>query len=103
MVETVTEGHSSNGVAGAIVDAAAELEVELIGLNQLMFATSKEVEQTLEIMGETDPALITTHVTDDPGIDPKDVAPVLKKAVAYAESKDHPLLQTCKDKGLKLR
>ena len=70
-----------------IVDAAAELEVELIGLNQLMFATHKEVEQTLQIIGESDSEVISTHVTDDPGIDPKVVAPVLKEAVAYAESK----------------
>ena len=70
-----------------IVDAVAELEVELIGLNQLMFATHKEVQQTLTIIGESDPAVISTHISDDPGIDPKVVARVLKKAVAYAESK----------------
>jgi MoaA/NifB/PqqE/SkfB family radical SAM enzyme len=70
-----------------IVDAVAELEVELIGLNQLMFATHKEVQQTLAIIGESDPEVISTHISDDPGIDPKVVAGVLKKAVAYAESK----------------
>ena len=69
------------------VDAVSELEVGLIGLNQLMFATHQEVQQTLEIIGETDPGVISTYVTDDPGIDPKNVAPVLKEAVAYAESK----------------
>ena len=69
------------------VDAVSELEVELIGLNQLMFATSKEVQQTLDIIGESDPSVISTHITDDSGIDPKSVAPVLKEAVAYAESK----------------
>ena len=69
------------------VDAVADLGVELIGLNQLMFATPKEVEQTLQIIGESDPNVISTHVTDDPGIDPQIVAPVLKDAVAYAESK----------------
>jgi len=70
-----------------IVDAVSELEVELIGLNQLMFATHKEVQQTLQIIGENDPDVISTHVTDDPGIDPKTVAPILRDAVAYAESK----------------
>ena len=69
------------------VDAVSELEVELIGLNQLMFATHKEVQQTLEILGESDPDVISTYVTDDPGIDPKSVAPALREAVAYAESK----------------
>jgi MoaA/NifB/PqqE/SkfB family radical SAM enzyme len=69
------------------VDAVSELEVDLIGLNQLMFATRKEVQQTLEILGESDPDVISTYVTDDPGIDPKSVASILKDAVAYAESK----------------
>ena len=70
-----------------IVDVAAELKVELIGLNQLMFATHQEVQQTLQIIGETDPDVISTHVTDDPGIDPKEVPGILRQAVAYAESK----------------
>jgi len=70
-----------------IVDAVADLEIDLIGLNQLMFATHAEVEETLRIIGESDPAVISTYVTDDPGIDPRLVAPVLKDAVAYAESK----------------
>ena len=82
---TLTSGNLH--LLSEIVDAAAELEVKLIGLNQLMFATHQEVEQTLQIIGETNPALITTYVTDDPGINPQEVAPVLKKAVEYAESK----------------
>jgi MoaA/NifB/PqqE/SkfB family radical SAM enzyme len=70
-----------------IVDAAEELGVQLIGLNQLMFATHQEVQQTLQIIGETDPDVISTHITDDPGIDPKEVPRMLRQAVAYAESK----------------
>lgn len=70
-----------------VVDEVAEFGIELIGLNQLMFATSQEVQETLEIIGETDPDVISTHVTDDTGIDPKEVPGVLEKAVDYAASK----------------
>ncbi|MGH9321634.1 MAG: radical SAM protein [Vicinamibacteria bacterium] len=70
-----------------VVDEAEKLDVELIGLNQLMFATPREVEETLAIIGETDPAVISTHVTSDPGIDPAEVPKVLREAVDYAEAK----------------
>jgi MoaA/NifB/PqqE/SkfB family radical SAM enzyme len=70
-----------------VVDEAEKLEVDLIGLNQLMFATRREVEETLAIIGETDPSVISTHVTDDPGIDPEEVPEVLREAVAYGASK----------------
>jgi MoaA/NifB/PqqE/SkfB family radical SAM enzyme len=70
-----------------VVDEAEKLEVDLVGLNQLMFATRREVEETLALIGETDPSVISTHVTDDPGIDPQEVPRVLRDAVAYAESK----------------
>lgn len=70
-----------------VVDEAEKLGVDLVGLNQLMFATTNEVQETLEIIGEEDKDVISTHITDDPGIDPKEVPPVLEKAVAYAEAK----------------
>ena len=70
-----------------IVDAAEELGIRLIGLNQLMFATPREVAETLEIIGETDPAVISTHVTDETGMDPGEVAGILKQAVDYAEGR----------------
>jgi MoaA/NifB/PqqE/SkfB family radical SAM enzyme len=70
-----------------VVDEAEKLDVDLIGLNQLMFATRKEVAETLAIIGETDPTVISTHVTDDPGIDPEEVPTVLREAVDYAGSK----------------
>ncbi len=69
------------------VDEAEKLGVNLIGLNQLMFATAKEVQETLDIIGEEDASVISTHITDDPGLDPKEVPVVLAKAVAYAEAK----------------
>jgi MoaA/NifB/PqqE/SkfB family radical SAM enzyme len=70
-----------------VVDEAEKLDVELIGLNQLMFATRREVQETLDIIGESDPGVISTHVTDDPGIDPEEVPAVLREAVLYGESK----------------
>ena len=70
-----------------VVDEAEMLGVDLVGLNQLMFATTKEIEETLAIIGENDPNVISTHVTDDPGIDPAQVPPVLRDAVAYAKTK----------------
>ena len=70
-----------------IVDAASEMKVELIGLNQLMFATRGEVQETLQLIGETDPGIISTHVTDDPGLDPETIPKVLKEAIDYGESK----------------
>jgi MoaA/NifB/PqqE/SkfB family radical SAM enzyme len=70
-----------------IVDEVEALGVELIGLNQLMFATPDEVRETLELIGESDPEVISTHVTDDPGIDPMAVPNVLRDAVEYAASK----------------
>lgn len=69
------------------VDEVAKWGVTLIGLNQLMFATHREVDETLVMLGETDREVISTHVTDDPGIDPAEVPRVLRRAVAYAETK----------------
>jgi MoaA/NifB/PqqE/SkfB family radical SAM enzyme len=70
-----------------VVDAAAEWNVELVGLNQLMFATEKEVRETLEILGETDPGIISTHVTDDPGMNPKAMPQILRESLDYAAKK----------------
>jgi Fe-coproporphyrin III synthase len=70
-----------------VVDEAEKLDVDLIGLNQLMFATPREVDETLRIIGESDRGVISTHVTEDPGIVPEEVPDVLREAVAYAESK----------------
>ena len=70
-----------------IIDAVAELGVTLIGVNHLMFATHQEINDTLAILGETDPELISTLVTDDPGIEPRAVPKVLEEAVAYGKSK----------------
>jgi len=69
------------------VDAVAELGIDLIGINHLMFATHQEIRDTLAILEESDPAVISTHVTDDPGIDPREVPRLLEDAVAYGRSR----------------
>jgi len=53
-----------------IVDVADEVGVHTIGLNHLMYATPQEVDDTLRIIGEADPSLISTFVTSDPGVRP---------------------------------
>ena len=53
-----------------MVDVAEELGVDAIGLNHLMFATAAERDETLRMIGETDPKIISTYITEDPGVDP---------------------------------
>ncbi len=57
-----------------MADVAAELGVDAIGLNHLMYATPDEVDQTLKILGESDRRVIATFVTADPGLVPAAVA-----------------------------
>jgi MoaA/NifB/PqqE/SkfB family radical SAM enzyme len=53
-----------------MVDVAEELGVDHIGLNHLMYATAAERDETLRMIGETDPKIISTYITEDPGVDP---------------------------------
>lgn len=53
-----------------IVDVAEELGVDAIGLNHLMYSTKAERDETLRLIGETDPKIISTFVTDNPGVAP---------------------------------
>jgi MoaA/NifB/PqqE/SkfB family radical SAM enzyme len=53
-----------------IVDVAEELGVDAIGLNHLMYSTAAERDETLRLIGETDPKIISTFVTDNPGVAP---------------------------------
>jgi MoaA/NifB/PqqE/SkfB family radical SAM enzyme len=53
-----------------MVDVAEDLGVDAIGLNHLMYATAAERDETLRLIGETDPAIISTFITEDPGIVP---------------------------------
>ena len=56
-----------------MVDVAEELGVDAIGLNHLMYATQAERDETLRLIGETDPAIVSTYVTDAPGLSPERV------------------------------
>ncbi len=53
-----------------MVDVAGELGINAVGLNHLMFATPEEAEQTAKIIGASDPSVIATFVTPDPGVSP---------------------------------
>jgi MoaA/NifB/PqqE/SkfB family radical SAM enzyme len=57
-----------------MADVAAELGVDSLGVNHLMYATPDEVDQTLKILGETDRRLIASFVTSDPGVSPAAVS-----------------------------
>ena len=65
-----------------IVDVAEELGVDAIGLNHLMYSTKAERDETLRLIGETDPKIISTFVTDNPGVAP---ARVREKVTALKE------------------
>jgi MoaA/NifB/PqqE/SkfB family radical SAM enzyme len=65
-----------------MVDVAEELGVDAIGLNHLMFSTPDEVDETLRLIGETDPKIISTFVTAHPGVPPELVQ---KKVAALRE------------------
>jgi MoaA/NifB/PqqE/SkfB family radical SAM enzyme len=53
-----------------MVEVAEALGVDHIGLNHLMYATAAERDETLRLIGETDPKIISTYITEDPGVDP---------------------------------
>ena len=56
-----------------MVEVAEELGVDAIGLNHLMFSTPDEVDETLRLIGESDPKIISTFVTTHPGVSPERV------------------------------
>ena len=72
-----------------MVDVAGELGVDAIGLNHLMYATAAERDETLRLIGETDPAIVSTFVTDSPGITP-----------SLVRTKVQALKDKCREKGV---
>jgi MoaA/NifB/PqqE/SkfB family radical SAM enzyme len=69
-----------------MVDVAGELGVDAIGLNHLMYSTTAERDETLRQIGETDPKIISTFITDNPGVNPERVrAKVLALAAKCRE------------------
>jgi MoaA/NifB/PqqE/SkfB family radical SAM enzyme len=65
-----TVAHETLEALDRMVDVAAELGVDAIGLNHLMFTTPAEAEETARIVGAADASVISTYVTPDPGLDP---------------------------------
>src|SRR6187455_376780 len=74
-----TVAHESLAALDRMVDVADQLGVDAIGLNHLMFSTPEEVAETVKLIGATDPSVIATFVTQDPGLD---VAQVRKQVLA---------------------
>src|SRR5690606_38624743 len=77
-----TVAHESLDQLDAMVDVAEELGIDAIGLNHLMYATPTEVTETLRLIGESDPSVVTTFVTPDPLLRPEDVG---RKVAALKE------------------
>jgi MoaA/NifB/PqqE/SkfB family radical SAM enzyme len=63
-----TVAHETLDALDQMVDVAGELGVDAIGLNHLMFSTPQEVADTVRMVGGSDPSIISTYVTDDPGL-----------------------------------
>jgi MoaA/NifB/PqqE/SkfB family radical SAM enzyme len=74
----------------AMVDVAAELGIDAIGLNHLMYTTPAEARQTVEMLGTTDISVISTYVTEDPGLNPE----LVRKAVARLDAR-------CRERGIR--
>jgi MoaA/NifB/PqqE/SkfB family radical SAM enzyme len=84
-----TVAHESLDALDRMVDVAAELGVDAIGLNHLMFSTPEEVAETVKIIGASDPSVIATFVTRDPGLD-----------VARVRDKVGALAQKCRERNI---
>jgi len=63
-----TVAHETLDALDQMVDVAADLGVDAIGLNHLMFSTPEEVAETVRLTGAPGPAAISTFVTADPGL-----------------------------------
>ena len=84
-----TVAHESLDTLDTMVDVAAELGVDAIGLNHLMYSTPEEVAETVKIIGAPDASVIATFVTPDPGLD-----------VDRVRAQVHALARKCRDKNV---
>jgi MoaA/NifB/PqqE/SkfB family radical SAM enzyme len=64
-----TVAHDTIEALHEMVDVAADLGVDAIGLNHLMYSTPEEVAETVRLTGASDASVISTYVTKDPGVD----------------------------------
>lgn len=85
-----TVAHETLEVLDQMVGVAAELGVDAIGLNHLMFSTPAEVQETIALLGTDDPKVISTYVTEDPGLDP-----------ARVRTQVDALQAKCREKGVR--
>ena len=88
-INTTVAGESIEAL-DQMVDVAESLGVDAIGLNHLMYSTPGEVEETLKILGETNPDLVATFVTPDPKVNP-----------AQVRAKVQALQEKCRQRGIK--
>lgn len=73
-----------------MVEVAESLNVDAIGLNHLMYSTPGEVDETLKLIGSTNPGVIATFVTPNPGVTPEQV-----------RTKVQALQEKCRQRGIK--
>lgn len=85
-----TVAHETLDAMADMVDVATELGVDAIGLNHLMFSTPDEVAETVRLIGAKDASVISTFVTEDPGLDPARVG----QQVARLEER-------CRERGVR--
>jgi MoaA/NifB/PqqE/SkfB family radical SAM enzyme len=85
-----TVAHETLDTLDQMVDVANELGVDAIGLNHLMYSTPAERDETLRLIGETNPAVISTFITNDPGVRPEQVQ--VKVAALAAKCRERGLL-----------
>jgi MoaA/NifB/PqqE/SkfB family radical SAM enzyme len=85
-----TVAHETLEALNSMVDVAAELGVDAIGLNHLMFSTPAEVDETVRLLGEGDASAISTFVTEDPGLDP-----------ARVRAQVDSLAARCRERGIR--
>ena len=84
-----TVAHESLEALDQMVDVAEELGVDAIGLNHLMFCTPEDAAETVRLIGATDPSVITTFITQDPGLD-----------IPRVRAKVEALQQKCREKNV---
>lgn len=85
-----TVAHETLDALTEMVDVAADLGVDAIGLNHLMFSTPEEVDETVRLLGTGDASIISTFVTRDPGLDPERV----RRQV-------NALVERCRERGIR--
>jgi len=77
-----TVAHETLDALHEMVGVAEELGVDAIGLNHLMYSTPAEVAETVRLLGAADASVISTFVTNDPGLNPARVRTQVNRLVA---------------------